>query len=147
MFKNLILVLIFLVAAIYFMISHQLQQQGNFQIGTAKLSVEIAADFVKQYQGLSGRETLCQNCGMLFVFEKPKIQNFVMRGMKFPLDFVFISHGRIVELSESVPPPRGGETPLQIISTVPADMVLEINAGFISKHQIKIGNSATLKQK
>ncbi len=145
MLKIFIVILILLGMGTYFMISRgEPRQQGNFQIGGAVLSVEIADNFAKQYQGLSGRETLCQACGMLFVYDKPKIQNFVMRGMKFPLDFVFISQGRIVESVESVAPPKSGETPAYINSTTPADMVLEVNAGFVSKNKITTGDEARL---
>lgn len=147
MWKIFILILVILgVGGTYFMISRdEPRRQGNFQIGEAILSVEIVEDFAKQYQGLSGRKTLCQNCGMLFVFEKPKPQNFVMRGMNFSLDFVFINRGRVVELVDNIPSPKQGAQPAQIISTAPADMVLEVNAGSIAKNNLKIGDQASLR--
>ena len=56
----------------------------------------------EQINGLSGVGKLCRDCGMLFVFGKPKIQSFWMYGMKFPLDFVFIRDSRVVEVVENV---------------------------------------------
>lgn len=126
------------------MFSQKESRQTNLQIGETNLFVEIADDLGEQYQGLSDRESLCQNCGMLFVYSEPKIQHFVMRGMRFPLDFVFARGGQVVELVENVPSPKVGESPRLITSSAEADMVLEVNAGFVSKNGIKVGDLVSI---
>ena len=128
----------------YFVDSKPPHVNGNFQLGEAIIQVEVPNTLAGQYQGLSDRESLCADCGMLFAYEEPRIQTFVMRRMKFSLDFVFIRDGRVVEIVENVPPPGPGENPVLINSSVPADAVLEINAGFINKYEIKIGDQAVL---
>lgn len=140
-----ILVVFLILGAGYLYLTYpRILKQGNFQLGASRLAVEIADEFGEQYQGLSDRESMCENCGMLFPYGSPKIQYFVMRRMKFPLDFVFIREGKVVQLVENVPGPKAGEIPQNIISTVPADVVLEVNAGFISKNSIKIGDLASV---
>ena len=52
--------------------------------------VELALTEEEQYKGLSGRESLAEKEGMLFIFKEEKSPYFVMRNMDFPLDFLFI---------------------------------------------------------
>ena len=144
MWTILILGLLVLGSGYYFFSFPRKKVHGNFRLGTAELQVEIADSFAKQYQGLSDRDSLCDNCGMLFVYNSPRIQNFVMRRMRFPLDFVFIREGEIVEVVENVPPPKSGETPIYITSSVTADGVLEVNAGFMKKNHLKLADRAIL---
>lgn len=113
-------------------------------IGNAKARVEIAQSLAEKYRGLSGRESMCAECGMLFVFEKPEIQNFSMRGMQFALDFVFIRGGRVTKIYEDIRPSREGESPAQVSSSAPADAVLELNAGFVRTRGIQNGDTVSL---
>lgn len=118
--------------------------KSNLSVGSAKLNVEIADTLPKQMQGLSGRDSLCENCGMLFVYDRPMLQNFWMPGMKFPLDFIFIRDGKIMEFVENVQPMSDyGVTRIQ--SREPADMVLEVNRGLIRAQGINIGDTVDLQ--
>src|SRR3989344_3544600 len=56
------------------------------RIGENKFSVEIVDTVIAQALGLSGRPSLPENQGMLFVFDGLAIRNFWMAGMRFPLD-------------------------------------------------------------
>ena len=58
-----------------------------------------------------------------------------MKEMKFPLDFVWINEDKVVDLREKV-----GITEMNIRPARPADRVLEVNSGWIEKHQIKVGD-------
>ncbi len=62
---------------------------------------------------------------MLFLFEAPKRQSFWMKGMRFPLDIVFLSRGKIIFIARGIQP----DDPRIITSPVPIDQVLELNAG------------------
>ena len=46
-------------------------------------------------QGLSERQSLAEDKGMLFLFEKPDHYAFWMKGMEFPLDIIFINGDKI----------------------------------------------------
>ncbi len=112
---------------------------STIKIGQAQYEVEVARSAAQQARGLSFRESLAQDRGMLFVFKEPSTQRFWMFGMKIPLDFVWIRDGAVVALSENIPPPR--KSPPAIVSPdEPADQVLEINAGEIKRREIKIGD-------
>ncbi|MDP3993553.1 MAG: DUF192 domain-containing protein [Candidatus Doudnabacteria bacterium] len=140
------LALVLAVAAVYYF---QLRGRENptsvLTIGAKKISVEIAETIPKQILGLSGRESLCADCGMVFAYRNPQTQNFTMKGMNFPLDMIFIRDGRIVEIRANVPFPKSGEEPVVVRSREDADMVLEVNAGFVFKNSLKVGDPAKLR--
>jgi len=74
---------------------------------------------------------------MLFIFPKPGRPNFWMKDMNFPLDFIWISGGQVVQLSTNIP---ATQPPVTLTPDQPIDQVLEVNAGFIDKYGIKVGN-------
>lgn len=108
------------------------------------IDVELADSVEKRSKGLGGRENLASNSGMLFIFEKPEIEKFWMKGLNFPLDFVWINGDKIVDLHQNIKQPTANQldNTLEIIQPrVVADKVLEINAGLIEKYQIEINQS------
>ncbi len=106
---------------------------------------DVASSTIKQYRGLSGHEPLEENTGMLFVFGSPDTYPFVMRGMTFPLDFVWLNANRIVaDIDENIPPPAQGENAQVVRPKEPITMVLEIPAGTIARLNIQIGDSVTI---
>ena len=66
-----------------------------------------------------------------------------MRGMMFPLDFVWINGDKVVDLSSNIAPPSAGQRPVIISPDQPANLVLEVNAGVIERLGITVG--ATVK--
>lgn len=123
-------------------------QQEDFSeifIGSNSILVEIADSEVKRIKGLGGRYSLGENRGMLFIFEKPDFYSFWMKGMKFPLDFIWIRGDKVVGITEEVLPPRSeNDTLTSFQSPEEADKVLEVNAGWIKKHSVKIGDKVSL---
>lgn len=128
----------------------------ELKIGEAVFRVEVADAAAEWAKGLSGRERLAENEGMLFVFPKPEIQKFWMKDMKFPIDIVWIRDNQVVgmvigaepaALEEGEPRPSSdGREPTYEIYTSPepADKVLEINAGLIPKLGTKTGDKVEL---
>lgn len=102
------------------------------------IAVEIVDTPQTRQQGLSGREFLSENKGMLFVHEQPGLQGYWMKGMKFPLDFVWLGDDmRVVGTEENILP----ETyPKVFYSPQPVRHVLEVNAGWVQKNKIKAGD-------
>lgn len=108
------------------------------------IELELADTTAKRTQGLSDRESLCENCGMLFVFQKKQVQSFWMKNMNFPLDIVWIDEDIIMDISKELPPE--GESPQNIYtSNKPVDKVLELNSGYSEKYNLKIGTKITYK--
>lgn len=115
-------------------------------INDKKIEVEVARTSFDREQGLSGRQSLAADSGMLFVFEQPGRHGFWMKETYIPLDFIWIRDGKITEITPNVPTQLN--VPLsQLKSYLPAepvDWMLEVNAGFAAKHGIKVGDSVSL---
>ena len=114
------------------------------QIKDNQFSVEIADTVIAQARGLSGRASLAENQGMLFLFGDPAARNFWMAGMKFPLDIIWIIGDEIIGISENLPPATVTDTPVYS-SPGPADKVLEINAGLSKKYGFKTGDKIVVE--
>lgn len=66
--------------------------------------VEIADTPEKRKKGLMFRKTLCEECGMLFIFEYAQKYGFWMKNVWIPLDIIFIDKkGIIVDLINAEP--------------------------------------------
>src|SRR3989344_4740780 len=102
--------------------------------------VELAITPRERERGLSGRQSLDPNSGMLFLFGNEAVYHFWMRGMQFPLDFIWIDDNIIVDIDENVPAPMGNEEPIELAPKVPVDKVLELNAGVVSALGVKTGD-------
>ena len=98
-------------------------------------------------KGLSGRNNLAKDTGMLFTFSEKGIYSFWMRDMKFPIDILFISDDKIVDFVVNAPKPAKDQLPSSLPvykSSEPANIVLEINANEIEKNKFKKGDKVTL---
>ena len=107
-------------------------------------AAEIADTPALRTKGLGYRDQLAANSGMLFVFPNGQASSFWMRGMRFPLDFVWIGADcRVADLTERVPHPEPGapDATLPLINpAAPAAYTFEINAGEIERFGIEIGD-------
>lgn len=113
---------------------------AKVRINSALFTVEVAATESQKQLGLGNRDALGENHGMLFPYDHKEQYNFWMRGMRFPLDFIWIDKDHVVDLTEHVPPPVGTTSPIVVKPNTEVDKVLEVNAGTIQKHGIKIGD-------
>ena len=112
------------------------------KIGQNELRVEVARTLAEQAKGLSGQTSLGEDEGMLFVFTNKQITTFWMKGMSFPLDFIWLADDKVVEIAENIQPPPAAalEQNLPIYQPiVPVDQVLEVNAGWVARHGVKVG--------
>lgn len=135
-----IMIILFLAAAWWLIISSQTRApQSLVRLGGKdEVKVDIVTTPEAQFQGLSGRKSLCANCGMLFKFDDKAKRTFVMRNMKFPLDILWISDGIIVGAEENVKP-EGEKYLTEYISPLPVNNVLELPAGYVARHGLALG--------
>ncbi len=104
-----------------------------------RVSAEIAADRKAREKGLSGRERIAEDQGMLFVLEKGEPGAFWMKGMKFPLDLLYFDRQkRLIRILQTLQPcdicpryPTPGD----------AAYVLEVGGGTAAKYDIVPGSS------
>ncbi len=120
----------------------QKKERIMLAIRSARISVELADTPEKQVQGLSGRELLPPDGGMLFRYRAPGRYSFWMKDMRFSLDFIWIADGRVVGVTENVSP----ETfPKAIKPEALVTDVLEVNAGFVEQYGITVGDKVAFE--
>ena len=94
--------------------------------------------------GLSGRNSIGDNQGMIFIFDKPDTYGFWMKNMKFAIDIIYISNKKIVTIYPNVPFPKDPTQELKIYTpSEPADTVVEFKSGTTLKYNFKVGDSVT----
>ena len=107
------------------------------------IDIEIADDDSKREVGMMGRPTMEELQGMLFFFPEEIMASFWMKNCILPLDMIFInSRGEIVTICKNTEP--FSEQAYE--ATAPTLYVLEVNAGFTDKYNIKVGDKMTWKR-
>jgi uncharacterized membrane protein (UPF0127 family) len=102
-----------------------------------KIDIEIADNDYERQLGLMNRQSMEEMQGMLFIFPQQQYQSFWMRNTLFSLDMLFInSNKEIVTIHKNTTPLSEQSYP----SSAPAIYVLEVNAGFCDRHNIKLGD-------
>ncbi|MBT4277920.1 DUF192 domain-containing protein [Candidatus Falkowbacteria bacterium] len=115
----------------------------ELKIGDKIISIETVDTFSGRRQGLSGRDSLCQDCGLFFVFDEKDTHIFWMKDMKFPIDIIWIDDNTVVEIAKNAEIPSNGNIPSYTPSKK-ANKVLEVNAGFCEKYGIKVGETVKI---
>lgn len=120
----------------------------NVIIGEVVVPSEIADTDQSRELGLSYRKQLDAKSGMLFSFNSLIKPVFWMKDMLFPLDIIWIREDKIVDIHENVPVPEPSASLNQLPKYSPKEAVnyvLEVNAGFSKKNDIKVGNVVEIK--
>lgn len=121
----------------------------------ACVQVEVVDTDAARQLGLMFRENLPEERGMLFVFETEGRYGFWMKNMRFPIDILWIDKDkRMVDIKSFLKPCvevdepfEGGHRESSCESYAPsgkAFYALEVKAGFVGKHKIKIGDSISI---
>jgi len=120
--------------------------RGEVRIGNrVTVTVEVARTEAEKVRGLSGRDRLAPDRGMLFVYEAPVRPLIWMRGMRFPLDILWIRDGRVVDLVRGAKAPTPGEAPQEFAPREDAQYVLEVPAGFVERQGIAVGDRVEMR--
>lgn len=104
-------------------------------------NVEIAATSEEHAQGLMGRSELCDNCGMLFIFDDDEYRTFWMKNTKIPLSIAFIDKNGIINDIQDMKPYQTFPT---YSSKYPAKFALEVNQGWFKINNITTGSKVIL---
>jgi uncharacterized membrane protein (UPF0127 family) len=111
----------------------------SVEVGGQVFSVEIANTPELRHLGLGERDSLPEDAGMLFLFDRPDTYGFWMKGMRFPIDIAWIYDGRIIHIERRVP----ADSVRTMYPGTPATMVLETNAGALDS--INIGSEVVFQ--
>jgi len=102
--------------------------------------VEIADTPQLRIHGLSFREELDKDKGMLFAYAEEGDYAFWMKDVSFPLDIIWINKNFEVVFIKKDSRPCINEECIVISSPVKARYVLELNAGSVRKIGLEVGN-------
>ena len=117
------------------------EKQLMLKINNATLNIEFARTDAERQKGLSGRESLASESGLLFIFELPGRYGFWMKDMKFPIDIIWIDENKkIADITANFLPLSFPQT---FLPASPIKYVLEVNAFWAEKNNIKIGDTAS----
>ncbi len=139
------------------------QDTGRAGAGITRVTVkgenfflEVAADDTVRVPGLGGRTHIDDDGGMIFVFPRPQILDFVMRDCLIPIDIIYTDPaGRVLTTyTMDIEPPRGlGEGKAGDLSNLkyesrlkkyssryPAQFAVELKAGTIQRLGVKEGD-------
>lgn len=92
--------------------------------------VEVAVTPEEHARGLAGRPALPEECGMLFVFPVPEKVPIWNRGMRFPIDVLWIDGNHEIVQSAELPC-ESPDTTIEILSDSEVAYVLELPKGEI----------------
>jgi len=115
------------------------RHDGNVVINSHVIYVEQAKNSGEFEKGLAGRPCIPENQGMFFAFSKDDHYPFWMKGMKFPIDIVWITSGHSVAAIEVDESPS--TYPDKFVNKIPAQYVLELKANLTTQLGLKLGSS------
>lgn len=119
-------------------------EQGAAQLqivtekGAQSFTIELARTDADRAKGLMFRQSMPENHGMLFDFERDQIVTMWMKNTYLPLDMIFIQKDGRIHRIERQTEPHSERT---ISSGAPVRAVLEVNGGVADKLGLKPGQS------
>ncbi len=121
----------------------QKKPSPTVQIKGQTFQVDLAMTEKDRYRGLSGRDSLPADYGMLFIYPKAKNLRFCMRDCNIPIDIVFIGPDmRVVNVYQmQVESDRAGTIAYE--SNLLVHYALELKGGQARRAGIAIGDKVT----
>lgn len=123
------------------------EKRGKVFIKGYEFDVEIADNPMKRSRGLSGKESLAENEGMLFLFSSAGFQSFWMKDMRIPIDIIWIKDNKAAGFEVNAQPEPGVRTVnlKRYVSPEAVETVLEVSAGTVERLDIRIGDKVELR--
>lgn len=117
----------------------------KIQIGSKKITVEIANTPQQQQRGLMYREKMAADTGMLFIFNQEQPLNFWMKNTYINLSIAYIGKNKkIVDIQDMKATSAIDTQWATYPSAKPGMYALEMNQGWFTKNRIKIGDLLVL---
>jgi uncharacterized membrane protein (UPF0127 family) len=107
-------------------------------------TIEIASTQEQQEKGLMERMEMCENQGMLFVYDEPQYLSFWMKNTYVSLDIIFINDQGVIDSIYA------NTTPQRLLPTYNSKSqckyALEAKAGFSVRNNLKIGDKVQINK-
>lgn len=111
------------------------------------VQVRVADTRQKRYVGLSETDALGDDEGMLFVHDTEDEYAYVMRGMAFPLDIVFVdADGTVTRIHHAELPTEGTSGSELTRYRGTGKYVLEVQLGYTDEHGIEPGDRVRIPE-
>lgn len=107
-----------------------------------RLQAAVADEPHERARGLMGRASLPSDEGLLFLWPDVGERTFTMAGTLIPLDVIVVRNGVVVQILTLEPCEDSDWASCLRSVTVPADMVVEANAGAAADSGIEVGSRA-----
>jgi uncharacterized membrane protein (UPF0127 family) len=143
MSKNTLIILILILTSSLFLVWKLFfnlppSQIVSIDIKGQKYKIELAKTSAQKMKGLGNRTSLCQNCGMIFIFGFETKLPFWMKDTLIPLDMIWLdSTGKVVDIQTII---DLNNTKKVYQNQTPAQYVLELNANDSQKLGLNIGD-------
>jgi len=101
------------------------------------IQLEVVRNRDDHRRGLSGRQSLAEDAGMLFDFTEEGTRCMYMPNMNFAIDIIWLSdeHEVVDVMSDIIP-----ETyPERFCGAEPARYVIEVNSGVVDESDVEVG--------
>ncbi len=115
--------------------------QTAVTLGDATVIADVAATADTRAQGLSGRSSLAEGEGMLFVFDEDDRHSFWMKDMLITIDMIWLSKDK--QVVHIVPNAKPDSYPASYAPYDNARYVLEVPAGWKARHGVTLGSIAS----
>jgi len=124
-------------------------ESAQIQVGSKKITVELAESPLQHEKGLMYREALEKDKGMLFIFDREQTLSFWMKNTYVDLSIAYINQKlKIVDIQEmKATSPLEVTEPSTYPSKKPAMYALEMPKGWFKASNIKVGQSIKLPAK
>ncbi|MFO7991363.1 MAG: DUF192 domain-containing protein [Thermoplasmata archaeon] len=107
-----------------------------------ELTVEVARTWEEKTTGLSQRESLPEDSGMLFVFDEDVDSHFTMEDTSIPLSIAFIDkHGDILDIQKMEPLSDESYS-----CSTEYRYALEVSRGFFEENDIQAGDNVDIRK-
>ena len=145
-------VLVFLLALLIISVSYFVYKISSNKIkhvcieNKSCFDVEVADSSEELALGLSNREQIPENQGMLFILPKESVPGFWMKGMKFSLDIIWINKNfEIAGIEKNLQPCEPNKECIAVYSREEIAYVLEIKSGLSESYGFENGDKVSLK--
>ena len=105
----------------------------------------VADTWRTRYVGLSNTDDLPADRGMLFVHDDAAERTYVMRGMDFGLDIVFLAPNGTITAIHEAPAPGPDEDGSDQRYTGTGQYVLEVNGGWTAERGVEVGDRVAIE--
>lgn len=136
---------IILVGVLFFLFLYETKDAHftTIEIGNESLNAEVADTFFKKAKGLMFRDKIGTDA-MLFVNSFPQKSGIWMKGMRFPIDIIWVNDGEVVDIHQNAKP--CGKLECTIYSPgKSAKYVIETPANWTKENQINVGTKVKIE--